>query len=379
MLRLLLLALVVSVTLNIVSSSSLQQQQHNVDELEEYNWNEFKNVLESQVGDVRAFPTIVSSSSQEHNVDESEQYNWDEVKNVLESQVRLKAFPGCVAIVGNQEGILKSFEIGAHTYEKNATRMSLNGTLFDLASLTKVTTTTTATMQLYEKGMISLNDKVSEYFPETFVSIDKRKEKMTVHHLLVHSAGYAPDPTPSFCSPSMACPEILKPASSRVETFDCRDRIFQVFTNQILDRDPGVSYVYSDSSMITMMYIIGFVARQNNLVSDLREDCMNAEAYDDDTVNAKDLCYYEAYVREHVFRPLLSKSKDSFMGFRPEKSLWARCAPTWNDTVTGFPGECVVPFRNRVLHGEVSDGNAYAMGGVAGHAGVVRLFSLFLS
>ena len=90
----------------------------------------------------------------------------------------------------------------------------------------------------------------------------------------------------------------------------------------------------------SMMYIIGFVARQNNLVSDLREDCMNAEAYDDDTVNAKDLCYYEAYVREHVFRPLLSKSKDSFMGFRPEKSLWARCAPTWNDTETGFPGEC---------------------------------------
>ena len=68
------------------------------------------------------------------------------------------------------------------------------------------------------------------------------------------------------------------------------------------------------------------------------------------------------------------------MGFRPEKSLWARCAPTWNDTETGFPGECVVPFRDRVLQGEVSDGNAYAMGGVAGHAGVVRLFlSLSLS
>ena len=312
----------------------------------------------------------IVSSSQEDTT------NWNEVKNVLESQVRdVRAFPGCVAIVGNERGILKSFEIGAHTYEKNATRMSLNDTLFDLASLTKVTTTTTALMQLYEKGMISLNDKVSDYFPEFFVSIDKRKEKMTVHHLLVHSAGYAPDPMPSFCSPNMACPETLKPASSRVETFDCRDRIFQVFTNQTLDRFPGVSYVYSDSSMITMMYIIGFVARQNHLVSDLPEDCLNGDAYDEDTtVNSKDLCYYEAYVRDHVFRPLLSKSGDSFMGFRPEKSLWARCAPTWNDTETGFPGECVVPFRDRVLQGEVSDGNAYAMGGVAGHAGVVRLF-----
>ena len=52
------------------------------------------------------------------------------------------------------------------------------------------------------------------------------------------------------------------------------------------------------------------------------------------------------------------------MGFRLPQALWARAAPTWNDTVTGFPGECVAPFRERELQGEVSDGNAYALGGV---------------
>ena len=134
----------------------------------------------------------------------------------------------------------------------------------------------------------------------------------------------------------MDCPESrVEPASSRVETFDCRDRIFQVFTTQTLDRDPGISYVYSDSSMITMMYIIGLVARRNNLVSDLREDCLNEQSnyYNNETVaNSKDLCYFEAYVREHVFQPLLSKSGDDFMGFRPEESIWTRCVPTWNDT-----------------------------------------------
>ena len=114
--------------------------------------------------------------------------NWDEVRHVLESQVGdAHAFPGVVAIVADEGGIVKSFEIGSHTYEENSTRMSLNKTIFDLASLTKVTTTTTAAMQLYEKGMISLNRRVAEYFPNTFVSMDSRKEKMTVHHLLVHS------------------------------------------------------------------------------------------------------------------------------------------------------------------------------------------------
>jgi len=177
----------------------------------------------------------------------------------------------------------------------------------------------------------------------------------------------------------MACPEISKPAWSRVETFDCRDRIFRSFVNQTLDREPGMSYVYSDSSMITMMYIIGFTARQKGLVlsSDLIEDCVHGGDLNntlDVVVISEDLCFYEAYVRENVFKPLLSKSGDKFMGFRPVKSLWTNCAPTWNDTYTGFPGECVVPFRDRVLQGEVSDGNAYALGGIAGHAGVVRCF-----
>ena len=58
------------------------------------------------------------------------------------------------------------------------------------------------------------------------------------------------------------------------------------------------------------------------------------------------------------------------MGFRPPSSLRTHCAPTWNDTSTGFPGECVRPFRERVIQGEVSDGNAYASGGISGHAGV---------
>jgi CubicO group peptidase (beta-lactamase class C family) len=121
----------------------------------------------------------------------SKQRDWNEVNDVLESQVQdHQAFPGCVAIVADRTGILRTIEVGAHTYETNATRMSLNNTLFDLASLTKVTTTTTAAMQMYEMGMLALEDHVATYFSSDFVSIDTRKRDMTIHHLLVHSAGY---------------------------------------------------------------------------------------------------------------------------------------------------------------------------------------------
>ncbi len=47
-------------------------------------------------------------------------------------------------------------------------------------------------------------------------------------------------------------------------------------------------------------------------------------------------------------------------GFLPQQSLWANVAPTWNDT----------SYRNEVMQGQVSDANSYALGGIAGHAGV---------
>jgi serine-type D-Ala-D-Ala carboxypeptidase len=39
--------------------------------------------------------------------------------------------------------------------------------------------------------------------------------------------------------------------------------------------------------------------------------------------------------------------------------LWSAIVPTWNDT----------SYRHLVIQGTVSDGNAYALGGIAGHAG----------
>jgi CubicO group peptidase (beta-lactamase class C family) len=46
--------------------------------------------------------------------------------------------------------------------------------------------------------------------------------------------------------------------------------------------------------------------------------------------------------------------------FNPPKNLLARISPTENDAT----------FRKRLLQGEVHDENAFAMGGVAGHAGM---------
>lgn len=46
--------------------------------------------------------------------------------------------------------------------------------------------------------------------------------------------------------------------------------------------------------------------------------------------------------------------------FLPPKNLWSDAAPCENDTT----------YLHKVIQGQVSDGNAYALGGIAGHAGL---------
>ena len=128
-------------------------------------------------------------------------------------------------------------------------------TLFDVASLTKVVSTTTAAMLLYQWGALDLDAKVGDFFGPAFAATDARKEAITVRHLLLHEAGFPPDPTPvSYCTPSFACPMTTDvPASERRLAFTCQRHILDELLAQTLATPAGVQYVYSDLSMITLM------------------------------------------------------------------------------------------------------------------------------
>ena len=63
----------------------------------------------------------------------------------------------------------------------------------------------------------------------------------------------------------------------------------------------------------------------------------------------------DRFLRGHVYTPLGMRHT----GFRPEPALRARAAPTELNPPRGYP-----------LRGEVHDENAWALGGVAGHAGL---------
>jgi CubicO group peptidase (beta-lactamase class C family) len=99
------------------------------------------------------------------------------------------------------------------------------------------------------------------------------------------------------------------------------------------------------------MFVVGSVVRANQLVPQkrVRFTCdLQSEP------NALQ-CYYEAFVRINVLPQLGALSGAGFFPVDQD-----RCPPTTNDTT----------YRHRVVQGQVQDPNAYAMGGIAGHAGL---------
>lgn len=61
-------------------------------------------------------------------------------------------------------------------------------TLFDLASLSKVVSTTMVALRFLEEGLLSLTDRVGDIFPQA--PADKRE--ITVFHLMTHTSGISP-------------------------------------------------------------------------------------------------------------------------------------------------------------------------------------------
>jgi beta-glucosidase-like glycosyl hydrolase/CubicO group peptidase (beta-lactamase class C family) len=134
------------------------------------------------------------------------------------------------------------------------------------------------------------------------------KENVKVIHLLQHSAGL---------------PAWL-PIFKEVQGYDAvMKRVYAA----PLEAAPGARTLYSDLGMILLGEIL---ARASGRALD-------------------------QYLAERLFQPLGMKSTL----YRPPQDLLSRIAPTEND-----------PWRKRIVRGEVHDENAFALGGVAGHAGL---------
>jgi CubicO group peptidase (beta-lactamase class C family) len=218
-----------------------------------------------------------------------------------------------------------------------------SGQLFDVASLTKVMATTTLAALLEETGQLPLDSPVARFLPR-FARAGK--EGVTLRHLLTHSSGlprWRPyyeqamgDPVArlAFAPPAQRPPERLAEAFARGKLL-----VQEAVLSESLEAEPGTRAVYSDIGFMALGWVLERVC---------------GEPLDW-------LC------QEYIFGPLALL--DTF--FVDELAL-ARRGQSSSGARKGriFVATERCKHRHEVNCGMVNDDNAWAMGGVAGHAGL---------
>ncbi len=111
------------------------------------------------------------------------------IQDIVEKEISEGNIPGAVVMIGTPEGVLYRRAFGHRSLDPIQLPMT-EDTIFDVASLTKVVATTTAIMQLAEKGKLRLDAPVARYWPAFRV---KGKKMITVRQLLTHYSGLRPD------------------------------------------------------------------------------------------------------------------------------------------------------------------------------------------
>ncbi len=239
------------------------------------------------------------------------------IRTLITDNLASKAFPGGVLLV-DVGGRVQLFEAFGHTSEGPTAQAVSTDTVFDLASLTKPLVTAALTLSFVADRLVSIDDPVGKYLP---AFRDGTAARATIRHLLTHTSGL-PEWRPFYRD--------LPPDT--IATPEGKRRVLVAAEREPLISAPGAESRYSDLGFILLGSILERVADRP----------------------------LDETARERLFAPL---GLDS-VGFLPVGNTHA-----WASNRTMAATEHCL-WRGRVLRGEVHDENAYAMGGVSGHAGL---------
>jgi len=249
--------------------------------------------------------------------------------SLLRQAITERAFPAASVAVTHQGRLIALQAFGSVSYEtgrgapllasfarKPALSPSKGGnfdvgtnTLFDLASLTKVVSTTTMAMILYERGLLELDAPVIGAIPELRSSSDPRRDSVSFRMLLAHSSGLP------------AYEKLFLKARTR-------DDLFHAAFTTPLSADPASRAEYSDIGFIILGVALERIAEEP----------------------------LDRFCQREIFGPLAM----THTTFNPPAEMRTKIPPTADDRT----------FRHRIIQGEVQDENAFVLGGIAGHAGL---------
>jgi uncharacterized protein YbbC (DUF1343 family) len=242
------------------------------------------------------------------------------IDGAVEESIGRGELPGAVVLVGRRDRVVFRRAYGSRAVLPSREPMTVD-TVFDVASLTKPVVTATSVMILVERGKVALLDPVVKHIPE-FAAGGGEREKVTVEQLLTHRAGLVPD--------------------DPIELYTgTPDEIFARKYRQPLEASPGSRFRYSDVGYEVLGELIRRVAGMS----------------------------LDEFSEREIFRPL--EMEDSH--FRPLAKFRFLGERMGLVGLTQPPLSRIAPTERRDDHwlrGEVHDPRSYAVGGVAGHAGL---------
>ena len=255
--------------------------------------------------------TLISNSTREESINQ-----------LLARRIEAGDFPSAVYLVAERGRVIFTDALGEAVIEPVPHAVTTD-TIYDLASLTKPLVTGLLCAQLIERGELSLDRAVAAYLPE-FAG----RDRITVRHLLTHTSGL-----PAW-----------RPL--RIVTGDRRECVLETIAVLHPEHAPGTRVVYSDLGFITLGLLL-------------------------ERISGAQL---DELARREIFQPL--QLARTF--FKPDRAFLAEiaaCELAGNAyerdmcvalEQTAAPGA----WRDALIWGEVHDGNAYFLGGAAGHAGL---------
>ncbi len=258
------------------------------------------------------------------------------IDSIANDAIAKKAFPGCVVMAVHDGKIIYNKAFGNFAYD-SLSQMSVES-IFDLASVTKVSATTVSIMKLYEEGKIELDKHLGNYLP---VVRGTNKASLRIDDILLHEAGLVPfiafyretiDTITGIPNPAIYSTKKKKGFEQRVaENLYLRNDWQDTIMSRILASPVSNQrkYVYSDNDFIFL----------GKIVEEISGMPLNE------------------YVEKTFYRKMGMRTT----GFKPRNE---------------FPVSKIVPteaephFRQQLIRGDVHDEGASLFGGVAGHAGL---------
>ena len=164
----------------------------------------------------------------------------EQIGPFIESEIEKRTMPGAVVLIAKSGSIAKhdAYGYSARYIDDQFTEMDQpvemkKDTIFDIASISKLFTTTAA-MKLYEQGKFNLDDSVGKYIPEFN---ENGKENVTIRQIMTHTSGFT------------AWIPLYSMGANREERL-------QIALKHSLKNEPGTTYTYSDLNLITLGVLV---------------------------------------------------------------------------------------------------------------------------